>query len=101
MMAYRDLERNLIIVCHEKEEKDESDGILKIRPAVTPKLGDTLMGLMDIVGHLTLEIDKEGNQTRYLQVSPSRRVSAKTRIGGLASVITNPTMDMFITEKES
>ncbi len=96
MMAYRDLDRNLILVSHEKEDKDEADGIIKISPAVTPKLGQTLMGLMDVVGHLTLQTDKDGNQTRFLQVSPSRRVAAKTRIGGLATNIMNPTMSMFI-----
>ena len=93
IVSFRDLERNLIVTAHAVEDKDESDGRVFWRPAVTPKFAETLLGIMDVVGFMSLDVDREGKQTRTLQIMPSRRVVAKTRIGGLPPVLTNPTFD--------
>lgn len=95
VMSYRDLDRNIIFTAHEVEEKDDADGIIKVRPALTPKVNQTLYGLMDLIGYLTVTTDAEGKSERKLQVHPSRRVQAKTRIT-FPPIITNPTMKFIM-----
>lgn len=95
VMSYRDLDRNIIFTAHEVEEKDDSDGIIKVRPALTPKVNQTVYGLMDLIGYLTITFNAEGKAERKLQVHPSRRVQAKTRLE-LPPIITNPTMKFLL-----
>lgn len=97
VVSFRDLEKNLIITAHSQEATDEGTGTIYQRPAVTPKLASTLEGIMDVLGYLSLEIDKDGNQKRSLQVMPSRRIKAKCRIGGLPPIIENPTFNDLLS----
>lgn len=92
-IALSELDRHLIILAHEKEDKD--DDRLFVRPAVTPKLAETLVGMMDVIGYMTLEADG----SRKLQVQPTRRVWAKSRLQ-LPASLTNPTFDLLIKTKE-
>lgn len=94
VVSYRDLDRNLIVTAHVTESQDDSTGIMVVRPAVTPKLANTLEGIFDVVGYMTLEHTAQGPK-RKLQIMPDRRVKAKTRVGGLPAVIENPTFAMF------
>lgn len=96
VVALRDLQMNIIIIAHSSESKDDSDGRIYTRPGFTPKLAETIKGLMDVQGYLTADVSKEGERTHYLQVHPANNVQAKCRIGGLPVVIENPTMDMLI-----
>lgn len=100
VVSLRDLDRNLIVTAHATEQQDESDGRIYLRPAVTPKLSSTLTGIMDVVGYLSLDIDKEGNQTRRLQTMPSKRVIAKSRLN-LPPVIENPTFADLLTAESA
>lgn len=95
--SFRDLKYNLVITSHTLEVQDEATGALMWRPAVTPKLAQTLEGVFDIIGYMTMEINEStGEVTRYLQVAPSRRIKAKTRIGGLPSILENPTFQILL-----
>lgn len=86
-----DLERHVIITCLKKEVQDET-GALYIRPDLTDKLAAYCAGMFDLVGYLTADIGSDGSvSNRRLQVHPTTRVAAKTRIGGLPAVIENPT----------
>jgi phage nucleotide-binding protein len=86
------LNKNIILTCHVKEEKDESTGRLLIRPNLTPKLARTMAGKFDVVAYLN--INGTGDEAvRSLQVHPAGNVTAKSRIGGLPPVIENPTWD--------
>jgi phage nucleotide-binding protein len=88
MSAFRDIDKNLIVTAQAKQEKDDSTGIIRWRPDLTPKLAATVAGLFDVVGYL--RINSQGE--RILQVQPSKTVLAKTRIV-LPKEILNPTWD--------
>ena len=92
--GFRDLQKNLVVVAHSVEEKDESTGILYTRPDTTPKLARTLEGIMDLMGFISVEY-VDGKPVRNLQVHPEKRVKAKSRIGGLSPVIRDPHPDML------
>lgn len=78
---------NVIVVAHIREDKEKS-GAVVTRPAFMPNFSDTFRQMMHLVAHLTAEefINEETGEAEYkrsLQVHPTRRVNAKTRIGGL------------------
>lgn len=90
---YVDLGVNFILTAHETEVKDETDGRLYLRPDFSDTMATSIGGLVDLQGRLSLEQgDKEGEYVRVLQVHPTRRVDAKTRIGGLPLMIRNPSI---------
>lgn len=89
----RNLPMNIVILAHVKEEKDDSTGRVLLRPNLTAKLAGTVNHLVDTVGYLTR--DEDG--TRNLQVHQTPKVTAKTRIGGLDTVIKNPSITDLIT----
>ncbi len=94
---FRDANKHVIFLCHDKEDKDERTGTLFIRPQLTPKLASKLVADCSIVGHMTLSGGKNGEPVvRHLQVQPSPTIHAKSRIGGLPPVIKNPHFDMFL-----
>jgi hypothetical protein len=88
----RDLPMHVIVTCHVKEEKDESSGRLLVRPNLTPKLAGTLAGIFDVVAYMQLD-----NDVAKMQVHPTDKVTAKTRIGGLPPIIENPTFGDLLT----
>ena len=90
---------NVFISCLANEDKDESTGIMKVKPALTGKLVGEIPALVDIVGYLT--IDKDG-ETRIMYFQPSNRYVAKDRTekGVIGRSIENPTIaDIFAKVK--
>ena len=77
---------NVIFVAHIREDKLNS-GLVVTRPALMPAFSETFRQMMHLVGNLTAEefVAEDGTQEykRAIQVHPTKRVSAKTRIGGL------------------
>lgn len=96
IVNFRDLRKNLIVTAHAVEDKDEREGFIYMRPAVTPKLSETIIGVMDLVGYMTMREEKDEGMVRYMQVHPSRNVKAKCRIGGLEPIIKQPTFQMLL-----
>jgi hypothetical protein len=94
---YVDLGVNFILTAHESEVKDESTGSLFLRPDLSDAMAGSIGGLVDVQGRLTLEEGEGGNYVRRLQVHPTRRVDAKTRIGGLPIYVENPSIEALIT----
>ena len=92
----RDLDRHVIVTCHVKEEKDGDTGAILRRPNLTPKLAGTLAGIFDLVGYYARSVGPDGAEVRTLQVQPTARVVAKTRIGGLPAVLENPTFQVLL-----
>ncbi len=90
---------HVIVTCHVKEEKDDSTGVVRMRPNLTPKLAGTLAGKFDVVAYMA--INGQGDQAvRSLQISPTNTVMAKTRVGGLPTILNDPTFDaLFATAK--
>lgn len=66
---------NVIFTAHAREQKDEVDGRIYVRPNLTPKVTERIGGTVDVVGFLT----KEDDGTRLLQLDPTRRVMSKYR----------------------
>lgn len=91
-------DRNIIILAHVKEEKDESTGRVLVRTQLGPKFGSALNGMVDCVGYMGRTEDEEGNSQFTLQVHPKGNVTAKTRIGGLPTTLINPKITDLITE---
>jgi hypothetical protein len=50
-------------------------------------------GIFDVVAYMA----RTDETTRTLQVHPTDKVTAKTRIGGLPPVLTNPTFDDILS----
>lgn len=102
VVEFRDLEKNLIITCHALEEKLGENSPVTTRPDVTPKLASMLRAPFDLLGFMWLEDSPEQGKppNRFLQVHPSRRVTAKTRVGGLPPVILNPNIAQIMAMKK-
>ncbi len=90
------MKKNVVLICHDKEEKDDSTGVMKSRPNLTPKLAGSLAGKMDIIGYLSLSGSGD-TAKRSLQVHPTRAIVAKTRVGPLPPAVDNPTWDTLFS----
>lgn len=103
MTSFRDLECNLVVVAHRIEDKDDN-GRIYVRPEVTPKLASTMKGLFSIQGYMTFDVEKFKTDDQFvnsLQIRQSRKVEAKTRVGGLPSDISNPSFQMLLDAYEA
>ena len=89
MSRFRDIPKNLIVTAQAKQDKDESTGIMLMRPDLTPKLSATVTAMFDVVGYLRINAKGE----RIMQVQPSKTVVAKSRVTTLQKEIINPTWD--------
>lgn len=81
---------HVIFVAHQRTDKDNLS-VPIISPAFMPKFNAHLRGLLHLVGYITADempLDDEGRQDykREVQVWPTARVVAKTRIGGYSGV---------------
>lgn len=89
---------NVVFTAHSRE--DEDSGRKLIRPSYMPKLRVTIKEYMHIVGYLTVN-ETDGEFTRRLQLQPTLRIDAKTRIGGLSNVLVNPDLGQIIKDWQS
>lgn len=87
LKVLRDSGKNVIIIAHLAEDKDE-DRIVK-RPMVATKLASELVNMVDIVGYFTTAADPETQEVkRVIIVDPGNdKYVAKDRTGRLGKVI--------------
>ena len=93
--AFAGLPIHVIFTAHEREDKS-NNGLVKYRPSFTPALGKDIRGLLHLVGYMstTVKIKKDANgselreETRTIQVHPTVKIDAKSRVGGLDTVTT-------------
>jgi len=93
----RGLQKHVIITAHAKEELDPLNKA-SYRPDLTPKLSNSLIGLMDVVGYMQLKTVKENNvekAVRELSLVPTSKFVAKSRLGGTKLI--NPTFDDLLS----
>lgn len=89
----RDTGKNVLIVAHIEETKDE-DRMIK-RPKVETKLSDELVNMVDVVGYMTTVNDGEGSK-RVIIVDPGNdKYTAKDRTGQLGKII-EPDFDKIV-----
>jgi len=97
IMRLLDQPINIVITAHVREDTDQSTGVMITRPSFTPQLRKDIERSMTLVGFMTaIEASKpddpEAVYTRRMQVHPTRNISAKSRIGGLPVILTNPNL---------
>ena len=73
---------HVILVAHARKDKDNRN-IEVVSPSFMPKLGQKLKQPMHLIANLSGNELEEDKYARIFQVHPTRRVDAKTRIGGL------------------
>lgn len=86
---------NVILCSHERYDLDyEGSSVSHIGPLLMPKFSARLEGLLHLVGHVSAEdkSDKEGKvvYNRNIQIFPTKKVIAKSKIGGLDKVVVKP-----------
>ena len=79
---------NVILVAHTKEDKDNTTGAVTTKPAFIQSFYGVFSQMLHVVANLTavqFAAKEDGTQEyrRIFQVNPTKRVSAKTRVGGL------------------
>lgn len=84
---------NVVFITHERE--DDDSGRKLIRASYSPKLRTTIKEFMHLIGRLTV-VEKGDSTVRKLQVQPTLKIDAKTRIGGLPAIIENPDLGEII-----
>ena len=96
---FMDLDLHIIVTCLAKREKDDN-GQVRITPDVTPALGQTLAGAMDMVLAMRAELQADGSVHRDAISAPMERYQAKDRFGILPSVLVDPGFDRILAYSE-
>jgi hypothetical protein len=93
---YRDLPLNVIMTCHEQEDKDNMTGLVTHKPQLSGKLSNEVAGFFDVVVYLYVKNEAEpGDQpkpVRKLLTGALEGFIAKDRSGSLPHVMVNPSM---------
>jgi phage nucleotide-binding protein len=89
--AYRDLPLNVIFICLAMEDKDETDGSVRVRPSLTAKLAEDVFGYVDVVAYLFLGENDNKEPVRKLLTQPKGKYLAKDRFGVLGLGMVEPT----------
>jgi len=93
---FRDLDMHVVFTCLEKENQEGTECGLDL----TPKLANTVMGMVDIIGMLFTVDDKDedGNEiiTRRMLFQPYKKWIAKDRTTKLGTAMSEPTFDKIL-----
>lgn len=88
--------RNLILLAHTREEKDDEGSTTLIRPGTSPTLAQTLARLVDGVFYMEYVVDSKGETQKWeLRTVATKKIKGKSRFGTLPPVISNPTIAMI------
>lgn len=96
---FMELNYNLIITAHAELDRDDVEGLIRIRPAVAGKLAYEIPGEMNVVGYLTTQTERtrKGGETkkvikRVAYFQPHQKIDAKDESDNLGILMENPTM---------
>lgn len=90
-------DKNLILIGHIKEEKDDEGMTTVIRPDLGASVLSTVASLVDAMFYMSADTDSKGVSTRTLQTIPNRKIRAKNRFGTLPDKMVNPTFDDLLS----
>ena len=79
-IMFKELDTNVVLICHDTSDKDELSGIVSIRPDLTPKVYGFIRSLTDGVFYMQMEV-KMQKESRFLLTHPTTRIAAKDRFG--------------------
>jgi hypothetical protein len=92
------LEKHLIVLCHVNSVVVEN--IMVKSPQLTPKVAEGFMGLMDVVGFMSVLTDPVSKEvTRTIQTLATPRVQAKNRLD-VPDLMQNPKVSDFLAAFE-
>lgn len=82
----------IVFLCHSKEYKsemvdEEGNAMMAQQPDLTNSVRTIINGLVDIIGYISVQFDKEGNSSRYIYTRSTPTVFAGSRYKYLASKI--------------
>jgi len=80
---FRNLKMNTIFLAHQREDKDETTGIITKAPGVMPSVMKDLNAFCDYIFYLG--VDDDG--VRNLLTQPTKHITAKHRVGELPNAI--------------
>lgn len=82
---------HLIMTSHEKDKKNDKGLVILTYPSISPRINEELGGDLHVIGRLKTKTirgsDGMPEYTRELQVHPTARIVAKTRVGGLPVLV--------------
>lgn len=96
--AMKDLDRNIVITAHARSVA-QKDGSIKIYPDFSEKLANTLAGIMDIVGYMTVK-EVDGKTVGVMRVKSNGFIACKTRFTNMPSELIDPTWDMIMQYRD-
>jgi len=80
--AFRELPYNVIFTCLEDSEKDETTGIIQVKPSLNGKLAGHVSGYFDFVLRMVAK-EEDKKTARYFFTQSTEKVIAKNRGGAL------------------
>lgn len=87
--------RNVIFLCHIREEKDNDGNTIVIRPGISDGLVRMVAPAMDAIFYLEHRANSKGEVTRTLRTVATNKVKGKNRFGTLPAAIDNPHFSMI------
>jgi hypothetical protein len=89
---YDNTDKNIIVVSHIKEEKDDEGNTVLIRPGNSPSISQSVANMASGIFYLQSKTDSKGVTTRTLKCMPGPRLWAKNRFAStLEREIPEPT----------
>lgn len=85
------VDKNVVLVAHQKELRDENGKIMEVRPLLPPAAEASIERLVNEVFYLEAKQDLKGTTERTLYVDSQGKILAKNRSGLLENKIKNPT----------
>jgi hypothetical protein len=82
--------KNIVLLSHIKEEKDDSGNTLIIRPGNSPSISGTIANLCSGIFYMTSKTDSKGETTRKLKCMGTPSIWAKNRFAPLEKEIDDP-----------
>jgi AAA domain len=92
--AFRDIDRNVIFVCHSKDDEVGAAKAIVRRPSTTPQVTQALNQYVDVVAYQYSEVDPQTGIEHFYAITRNTqtleaRITAKTRIKSLDTLIEN------------
>lgn len=82
--------RNVIVLCHDKEDKDKEGYVVAIRPGTTPALTQMIAPMFDAIFYLEKKATSKGITERTLKTVATNIVRSKNRFAELPAEIKDP-----------
>lgn len=97
--SLKDLNNRHIVITSHVRTVEQKNGSIKTYPDFSEKLSNTLAGMMDIVGYMSVKA-VDGKAVRSLRVRSPGLVTCKTRFTNMPDEILDPTWDKLMQYRD-